>query len=226
MVAYGLQTDEAELITAAKAGDQEAFRQIVERYQGAVYNLAYRMLGTPEEAEDAAQEIFVRIYRQLGRYDPTRKFSTWTLAIATNYCIDQLRRRRMQLVPLENIIPWARDREAGPEAEALGQESRDEVQRLIKELPEKYRAPLVLRYWEDLSCAERGRGTAGCVVASVSCCSGPLSTANCHWRSVGKSPRTWKAARSAAGRMNNYAPSPFRSGNCRWRPRQPISAPA
>ncbi len=154
MVAYGLHTDEAELITAAKTGDQEAFRQLVERYQGAVYNLAYRMLGIPEEAEDAAQEIFVRIYRQLERYDPTRKFSTWTLVIATNYCIDQLRRRRMQLVPLENIIPWARDREAGPEAEALGQESRDEVQRLIRELPEKYRAPLVLRYWEDLSCAE------------------------------------------------------------------------
>jgi RNA polymerase sigma-70 factor (ECF subfamily) len=154
MVAYGSHTEEAILIEAAKSGDQEAFRHIVERYQGAVYNLAYRMLGTPEEAEDAAQEIFVRIYRQLGRYDPERKFSTWTLAIATNYCIDQLRRRRMQLVPLENIIPWARSRESGPEGEALSSESRDEMQRLLKRLPEKYRAPLVLRYWEDLSCAE------------------------------------------------------------------------
>ena len=154
MVAYGAQTEEAVLIDAAKSGDQEAFRQIVERYQGAVYNLAYRMLGDPEEAEDAAQEIFVRLYRQLDRYDPERKFSTWTLAIATNYCIDQLRRRRMQLVPLENIIPWARARDAGPEGEALTRESRDEVQRLLKQLPEKYRAPLVLRYWEDLSCAE------------------------------------------------------------------------
>lgn len=154
MVAYGSHTEEAVLIEAAKSGDQEAFRHIVERYQGAVYNLAYRMLGTPEEAEDAAQEIFVRIYRQLGRYDPERKFSTWTLAIATNYCIDQLRRRRMQLVPLENIIPWARTRDSGPEGEALSGESRDEMQRLLKRLPEKYRAPLVLRYWEDLSCAE------------------------------------------------------------------------
>lgn len=154
MVAYGSHTEEAVLIEAAKSGDQEAFRHIVERYQGAVYNLAYRMLGTPEEAEDAAQEIFVRIYRQLGRYDPERKFSTWTLAIATNYCIDQLRRRRMQLVPLDNIIPWARTRDSGPEGEALGSESRDEMQRLLKRLPEKYRAPLVLRYWEDLSCAE------------------------------------------------------------------------
>ncbi len=154
MVAYGIHTEEAVLIEAAKTGDQEAFRQIVERYQGAVYNLAYRMLGTPEEAEDAAQEIFVRIYRQLGRYDMERKFSTWTLAIATNYCIDQLRRRRMQFVPLQNIIPWARARESGPEGEALSSESRDEMQRLLKRLPEKYRAPLVLRYWEELSCAE------------------------------------------------------------------------
>jgi RNA polymerase sigma-70 factor, ECF subfamily len=154
MVAHGTQTEEALLISRAREGDQEAFRQLVERYQGAVHNLAYRMLGDPQDAEDAAQEIFVRIYRQLGRYDPGRKFSTWVLAIATNYCIDQLRRRRMQLVPLENIIPWARAREAGPEGEAITQEARDEVQRVIGQLPEKYRAPLVLRYFEELSCAE------------------------------------------------------------------------
>ena len=154
MVAQVVPIEEALLISRARDGDQEAFRQLVERYQGAVYNLAYRMLGDPGDAEDAAQEIFVRIYRQLGRYDPARKFSTWTLAIATNYCIDQLRRRRMQLVPLENIIPWARAREAGPEGEAITQEQRDEVQRLIARLPEKYRAPLVLRYFDELSCAE------------------------------------------------------------------------
>jgi RNA polymerase sigma-70 factor (ECF subfamily) len=154
MVAEVVPIEEALLISRARDGDQEAFRQLVERYQGAVYNLAYRMLGDPGDAEDAAQEIFVRIYRQLGRYDPARKFSTWTLAIATNYCIDQLRRRRMQLVPLENIIPWARSREAGPEGEAITQEQRDEVQRLITQLPEKYRAPLVLRYFDELSCAE------------------------------------------------------------------------
>jgi RNA polymerase sigma-70 factor (ECF subfamily) len=154
MVAQVVPIEEALLISRARDGDQDAFRQLVERYQGAVYNLAYRMLGDPGDAEDAAQEIFVRIYRQLGRYDPARKFSTWTLAIATNYCIDQLRRRRMQLVPLENIIPWARAREAGPEGEAITQEERDEVQRQITRLPEKYRAPLILRYFEELSIAE------------------------------------------------------------------------
>lgn len=147
-------SDEALLIARAREGDQDAFRQLVERYQSAVYNLAYRMLGDPDEAEDAAQEIFVRLYRQLARYDAERKFSTWTLAIATNYCIDQLRRRRMQLVPLENIIPWARAGDAGPEAQALDREAYDEMQHLLRRLPEKYRAVLVLRYWHELSCAE------------------------------------------------------------------------
>lgn len=154
MVGYGAGAEEAFLIERAGEGDQAAFGALVERYQNAVYNLAYRMLGSPEEAEDAAQEIFVRIYRQLARYDPGRKFSTWVLTIATNYCIDQLRRRRMQFVPLENIIPWARARETGPEGAALDREARDEVQRLLRDLPEKYRAVLVLRYWQDLSCAE------------------------------------------------------------------------
>lgn len=152
----GASIDEATLIVRAGQGDQEAFCQLVERYQGAVFNLAYRMLGDAEEAEDAAQEIFVRLYRQLARYDAERKFSTWVLAIATNYCIDQLRRRRMQFVPLENIIPWARARDAGPEGAALDREAHDEVQLLLRRLPEKYRTVLVLRYWEELSCAEIG----------------------------------------------------------------------
>ncbi len=154
MVLQEARAEEATLIRRARDGDQEAFRVLVERYQGAVYNLAYRMLGDPQEAEDAAQEIFVRIYRQLAQYDSERKFSTWVLAIATNFCIDQLRRRRLQLVPLEQIVPWARAREAGPEGAALDREAQDEVQRLLRKLPEKYRAPLVLRYWQDLSCAE------------------------------------------------------------------------
>lgn len=156
MVGQQARVDEALLIARAGEGDQAAFQELVERYQGAVYNLAYRMLGAPEEAEDAAQEIFVRIYRQLARYDRSRKFSTWVLAIATNYCIDQLRRRRLQLVPLENIIPWAKAREAGPEREALDREASDELQTLLRRLPEKYRAVLILRYWEELSCAEIG----------------------------------------------------------------------
>jgi RNA polymerase sigma-70 factor (ECF subfamily) len=147
-------TDELALVTRATAGDHEAFRALLERYQGAVYHLAYRMLGHPDEAADAAQEIFVRLYRQLARFDARRRFSTWVLAIATHYCIDQLRRHRLSPVALESIVPWARSPEAGPEQGAIEREARDEVQQRIRQLPEKLRAVLVLRYWHGLSCAE------------------------------------------------------------------------
>lgn len=148
--------DESLLIDRARDGDEPAFRELVERYQGAIFNLAYRMLGDAEEAEDAAQEIFLRVYRQLARYDDSRKFSTWILAIATNFCIDQLRKRRLRLVPLEQIVPWARAREASPESQTLEREASDEMQGYLKRLNEKYRAVLILRYWQDLSCAEIG----------------------------------------------------------------------
>lgn len=148
--------DEALLIGQARDGDEQAFRELVERYQGAIFNLSYRMLGDAHEAEDAAQEIFVRVYRQLARYDASRKFSTWVLAVGTNFCIDQLRKRRLRLVPLEQVVPWARAREASPEAQTLDREASDEMQGYLKRLNEKYRAVLILRYWEDLSCAEIG----------------------------------------------------------------------
>lgn len=156
MARPAVRIDEAVLIERARDGDENAFRDLVERYQTAIFNLAYRMLGDAHEAEDAAQEIFVRTYRQLMRYDSERKFSTWILAIASNYCIDQLRKRRLRFVPLEQIVPWARARDASPETQALAHEASDEMQQYLKRLNEKYRVVLVLRYWQDLSCAEIG----------------------------------------------------------------------
>lgn len=156
MARLATRIDESLLIGQARDGDERAFRELVERYQGAIFNLAYRMLGDSQEAEDAAQEVFVRVYRRLARYDNSRKFSTWILAIATNFCIDLLRKRRLRLVPLEQIVPWARTREASPESQTLEREARDEMQVYLKRLNEKYRAVLILRYWQDLSCAEIG----------------------------------------------------------------------
>ena len=146
--------EEASLITRARSGDQMAFGQLVERYQVAVYNLCYRMLGQSEEAEDAAQEVFLRIYRQLGAYNSAHRFSTWVLSIASHYCIDQLRKRRLTIVPIESIINWARSRQPQPDDLALAGEQRDQIQALLYGLPEKYRLALVLRYWHDLSYSE------------------------------------------------------------------------
>ena len=104
------ETSELALVERAVAGDERAFAELVTRYQTAVYNLAYRMLGDAGEAEDAAQEVFLRIYRRLATYDADHRFSTWVLSIASHYCIDLLRRKRPWLVPLENISNWMRAR--------------------------------------------------------------------------------------------------------------------
>jgi RNA polymerase sigma-70 factor (ECF subfamily) len=114
------------------------------------------MLGNREEAEDAAQEAFLRAYRNLKRYDPNRKFATWLLSIASHYCIDRLRRRRLQLVSLDDLLP-GRERSAstpGVEVNYLQQEHAGEVRSLLDGIGEKDRAAVILRYWYDLSYEE------------------------------------------------------------------------
>ncbi|MFN2136130.1 MAG: sigma-70 family RNA polymerase sigma factor, partial [Candidatus Promineifilaceae bacterium] len=86
--------EEQVWLEQAMQGDQIAFGKLVEAYQTPVYNLAYRMLNNSGEAEEAAQEAFVRAYTRLDSYDPAHKFSTWLLSITSNYCIDQIRKRR------------------------------------------------------------------------------------------------------------------------------------
>ena len=81
-------------IDQAQQGDKEAFSELVEAHHKPVYNMCYRMLGNTGDAEDAAQETFLRAYKAIKRYDPSRKFITWLLSIAANYCIDQQRKRR------------------------------------------------------------------------------------------------------------------------------------
>src|SRR5512136_260767 len=96
-----LNNDEQADVRAALRGNATAFTRLVEAYQRPVYNLAYRMLGDTEEAEEAAQEAFLRAYTQLGTYQAGRKFSSWLLSIASHYCIDRLRRRRLTWLSIE-----------------------------------------------------------------------------------------------------------------------------
>ncbi len=150
--------EEHLLVQRALAGDQEAFAGLVRAYQGPVYNLAYRMLGNPAEAEEAAQETFVRIYQRLATYDPQQKLSSWVLAIASHYCIDRLRRRRILPLPLEESPAEEQSEPSeAPEPTLLAREREREIQSLLAQLPEAYRLVLVLRYWQDLSYEEMAR---------------------------------------------------------------------
>jgi len=95
-----LDSPDATLISDTLAGDEGAFAELVRRYQGAVWGTVHRILGNSYDCEDAVQEVFLRAFTSLRRFDPRYPFGPWILRIAANYCIDQLRRkksRKMQL---------------------------------------------------------------------------------------------------------------------------------
>jgi RNA polymerase sigma-70 factor (ECF subfamily) len=151
-----VDTDQ-ELVVRLLKGDQEAFAELVERHQRAVFNLTYRMLGEAREAEDAAQEAFLRAYQHMDRYDAERPFKTWLLSIASNYCIDRLRKRRLTWLSLDEPLPphpALNSHEAGPEDSAVGKERDAAVHTLLNQLAPEYRAAVILRYWYDMSYSE------------------------------------------------------------------------
>jgi RNA polymerase sigma-70 factor (ECF subfamily) len=156
-------------IQRARAGDSRAFSRLVEAYQMPVYNLCYRVLGNPHDAEEAAQETFLRAYTRLASYDPARSFKTWLLSIAHHHCIDRLRRRRLNFLSLdeEPALDTAAWRSAAPTPEetAMRRERDGEIQALLDLLPAKDRSALVMRYWYDLSYDEIAQATATTVSA-------------------------------------------------------------
>ena len=149
---------ESELIAGVRAGNPDAFAALVEAYQAGVYNLCYHMLGDAREAEDAAQETFLRAYSQVHRYDSTRPFRTWLFAIASHHCVDRLRKRRLKWLSLDDELLaegelW-RSTTPDPEEVALDHERRDEITALLALLAPKDRSVIVLHYWSGLSYAE------------------------------------------------------------------------
>jgi RNA polymerase sigma-70 factor (ECF subfamily) len=145
---------EAQWIAESKTGDKDAFAKLVEKYQKPVYSVCYRMLGTPTAAEDAAQEAFIRAYQALDRYDPDRSFATWILSIASNYSIDQLRKKKVTLLSMDNEkYGWLAPPDPGPSPEKtiLDKEKQALVQDILAELPETDRAAVILQFWHDYS---------------------------------------------------------------------------
>lgn len=153
-----MNIEESVWLERAMEGDKEAFGKIVEAYQGPVYNLAYRMLNNANEAEEAAQEAFIRAYTRLESYDAERKFSTWLLSITSNYCIDVIRKRRVIMLSIdEPLAPHPAlmsDKSSGPESQMIQSQEQRLVQSLLVELAPDYRQAVVLRYWYDLSYEE------------------------------------------------------------------------
>ena len=155
------------LVERAQRGDKNAFAQIVETYQTPVYNLAYRMLGNANDAEDAAQETFLRSYAQLKKFHADQKFATWLLSIDAHYCIDRLRRRRFLWLSLEEgqLIDTLTSDDPELDDGLLRQEGQQQIEKLLERLTPPNRLVVVLRYWHDQSIEEIAQTTGDSISA-------------------------------------------------------------
>lgn len=159
---------ETDWVQRARAGDEASFAALVEAYQTPIYNLCYRMLGEAGEAEDAAQETFLRAYSQLASYDPSRPFKTWLFSIANHHCIDRLRKRRLTWLSLEDDLPphpALQEQAPGPEDASVRREQTEALQALLARLAPDDRSVVVMRYWYDLSYEEIADATRTTVSA-------------------------------------------------------------
>lgn len=154
-------TDE-ELVAAVLEGDLDGFQELVTRYQGRVVNYLYRLLRDLDEAHDLAQEVFLRIYRALDRFDSGYRFSTWLFRVAQNAAIDRIRKRRVRLVSLHR--PETEDSEGGdwdfpspgtgPYGDLRNRERGEAISEAINDLADEYRELIVLRHFGELSYEE------------------------------------------------------------------------
>lgn len=150
----GTEEREPDLIRACQAGDGEAFRRLVERFERRVYGVAYAIVHRRELARDIAQEAFLRVHRALHTFDPARSFYTWLYQIVVNLSIDALRKeRRSQPADLEAAggIP---DRGESPDESIQRRETQERVRRLLDRLPVDYRVALTLRDLQGFSAPE------------------------------------------------------------------------
>ncbi len=132
-----------DALLRARLGDREAFRAVLEATQKLAFNIAYRLVHNAADAEDAAQEVYLRLYRNFAQYDPTQPFLPWFRRLATN-CVLNWKEKRRPSAELSEVAV----RDAGPA------DRSDRLHRAIRELPPEYQACVTLKYLEDLGVAE------------------------------------------------------------------------
>ena len=153
-----MRDDEKALVARLRAGDETAYREVVDAYRDRLLTVISRVAGAGADAEDLAQEAFLKAFAAIGRFDGRSALFTWLYRIAINTARDwHDHRRRRPTVPLEGadgplVDPVADD--AGPEHAAIAREERAAVRRALARLPEPFRTTLVLREMEGLSYEE------------------------------------------------------------------------
>ena len=158
---------DVQLMLDVKAGDQQSFELLLQRYRTPLVNFLYRMVRSREQAEDLAQEVFLRVYRAREDYEPSAKFTTWLFRIATNLALNSLRDHRYQKLEISMDAPIVADAEGGDERmmevadehpdieQHLVEEARKKmIRHAIEKLPEKQRAAVLLHKYQELDYSE------------------------------------------------------------------------
>ncbi len=151
--------NDADLIQRCLANDQSAYTQLLEKYRRQVLSLVWRMVNNKEEAQDLAQEAFIRAFRSLESFDTSRSFPAWLFRITTNLCVDYYRKRKLKTISL--VQEAGHDREehtidlesadAGPDENFEEKESAERLDRMVRTLPAPYRIVILLRHQSDMS---------------------------------------------------------------------------
>ena len=149
-------TEVAEAVERARRGEREGFAELYEVFGRRVLGLCRHLLGSLEAAEDARSDVFLRLPRAIGRYDPALPFERWLLSVTSYHCLDLLRRRRLEsrlfASEWQETYSVSVGSESGPSplAALLTDEGRERVRDALPRLPERYRVSLVLRYYGEL----------------------------------------------------------------------------
>jgi RNA polymerase sigma-70 factor (ECF subfamily) len=147
-------TDDRDLALKAARGDHEAFGELVRRHQTGVYNAAFRMTGNRQDAEDTAQEAFLRAYRAIGSLDPSRPPGPWLRKIAVNVCLNRLEKHPAlplddeYMVAPSSTVPGT---SLGLESHTIERERGRAIRVALLTLPLRYRAVIELRHFQDLT---------------------------------------------------------------------------
>jgi RNA polymerase sigma-70 factor (ECF subfamily) len=160
---------EIEWMRRIREGDMEAFRLLVETHQARIVGTISKMLGSDVEAEDLAQQVFIRVWRSAPRYKPTAKFTTWLFRITRNLVFNEMRRKRHFVDQADAVTEPAERKERGPDQVLLEEELQTAIQDAISKLPEAQRLAIVLRRYEELPYEEIAKvmGTTVPAVKSI-----------------------------------------------------------
>ncbi len=150
-----MQKDTQQIIGQVKKGDHKAFRLLVEKYQQFAFTLAFRILCDEDEAKDATQESFIKIWKNIKNYNPKMKFTTWMYKIVTNTAIDRLRTKsRVNMVSLEAVSENLDGLREDPGKKIDNKEAAQLIRAIAEDLPEKQKLTFVLRDIQGLSSEE------------------------------------------------------------------------